>query len=425
MNELTFRDGDLVLCGGYTTGALLEAISDADADFSVVVGGPTFDREYAGVSIRAFAEANPHTDIRLLLPQGRAVELLETDHVSYVPTRAPDQAAIVKSWMASASRTIGVFEASEPQDGTITPGACSFLVSTILNAADVVVAEVNPQAPRLPGLEFDTSAVDYQLHDSVALPTVEPTTRSETAEAIGAHVGKLVPEGATIEIGIGTIPDAVARALREHGNLGLHGGFVGPAARDLVERGVVQDGSVVADPVDGSPFDRPILANTLLGEDRAFYDWAEDSRTVALGTVYETTHTGLVRENPRFTAINGALQVDLLGQVNAERLGNRQVSVTGGQPAYLRAGRESEGGAGIVALSSTVENGPSKIVPSITEEGVVTTARVDPDYVVTEYGIAELTGATVKRRAQQLLEVAHPDHRPTLGNAASNRGLLR
>lgn len=424
MNESTFRDGDLLICGGYTTGLVLETVSAADVAVSVVVAGPTFDREYAGMSFREFARENPDTDLRLLLPQGETIELLATGQASYVPSRAPDQPAIVRRWMAAADRTVGVFEASEPRNGTITPGACGVLVSTILNGADVVIAEVNRRAPRLPGLTFGVDSIDIQVHAAPALPTVAVRDRTETTAAIARTVAEVIPDGATLEIGIGSIPDAVVRALEDHEDLGLHGGFVGPAARDLVESGIAQRGNVLADPVEGGPLDRPLLANTVLGDGPAFYDWAEQSGAVALGTLQMTTHTPLVRENPAFTAINGALQVDLLGQVNAERLGHRQVSVTGGQPAYLRAARESPEGVGIVALTSAVEDGPSKIVPSIPAHGAVTTSRVDPDVVVTEHGVAELCGATVAERASELVGVADPAHRQSLRETAREHGLL-
>lgn len=141
----------------------------------------------------------------------------------------------------------------------------------------------------------------------------------------------------------------------------------------------------------------------ILGPDPSFYDWLERSHVVAVDTMRRTSDLALVGSNPKFTPVNGALEVDIKEQVNAERIGTRQVSIPGGQPAYLRAARRSTGGTSIVALKSTVPDGPSKIVTAFSDSGVVTTPRVDADHVVTEHGTATLFREISARRTEQLI----------------------
>lgn len=424
MAEVDIRDGDLVVTAGFTGGRLLQAVRESEADVTVLVAGPTFDREYAGASISAFARNTPTADVKLLLPQGETRALVDEGLAEYIPSRSPDQTEIVRRLISRADRVVGGFETSRPEGDTVTPGACGLFTATVLSSADVTVAEVNPNAPRLPGLSFRVDRFDHQLEAACELPRVERPAVDSTAMRIGNHVASVVPDGATVELGIGHIAEAVAQALRDHTDLGVHSGLVEPTVRDLIERGVVTRGTLAADQMPGSPLDHPILANTVLGDDQSFYDWAVESKTVELSDMRKTTDPSLAASNPKFTAINGALQVDVQGQVNAERFGGRQLGTAGGQPAYFRAARKSSGGCGVVALPSQRPDGTSNIVPELVDDSVVTTTRLDFDCVVTEHGVARLFGEDVTRRTEALIDVAPPEERDTLERVARSFGLL-
>lgn len=424
MAEVDIRDGDLILLAGYTAGRLLEAVAESGAETTVLVAGPTFDREYAGLSIREFARRTPTATVQLLLPQGETRSLLDEGLAEYVPSRSPDQTAVVRQRIGQAERVVAGFETSVPRGDTVTPGACGLFASTVLGSADVTIAEVNPNAPRLPGLSFRTERFDHLLDAACDLPQAERPEIDATATDLGAHVATLVPDGATIELGVGRISAAVARALRDHSDLGVHSGLVEPPVRDLIEREVVTRGTLAAAPMAGCPLDHPILANTVLGDDQSFYEWAVESRVVELSDMRRTTDPTLTASNPKFTAINGALQVDIQGQVNAERLGGRQLGTAGGQPAYFRAARKSSGGCGIVALPSQRPDGTSNIVPTLVDDSVVTTTRLDYDAVVTEHGVAWLFGKDVTRRTEALIDVAPPGERASLRRTAASFQLL-
>jgi acyl-CoA hydrolase len=424
MCNIEFRDGDVIFLAGYTCGRTLEAVAKCDASVLVVVAGPTFDREYAGLSIEQFVRTTPTADVRLLAPQGTVRSLLEDGDAAYIPSRSPDQTAIVRDILARADRIVGACETSPPCDGTLTPGACGLLVPTMLEEADVTIAEVNQNAPRLPGMSFRTERFDAQLDATCKLPTSDPPEMDTTTRRVAENVASLIPAEATIELGIGRLPAAVARCLDERTGLGLHGGFVSSAVRTLVEDGTVTRGSAVAKRDPDCPLGRPLLATAILGTEPSFYEWLEQSRVAAVDTMRRTSDPALVGENPKFTPVNGALQVDIEGQVNAERIGTRQVSIPGGQPAYIRAARRSPGGTSIVALTSTVSDGSSKIVSSFPDSAVVTTPRVDVDHVVTEHGIATLFGETVADRTEQLIATAPPEKRANLRDAARRQQLL-
>lgn len=424
MADVDIHDGDLVVTAGYTAGRLLEEVQASEADVDVLVAGPTFDREYAGVSVTEFARSTPNADVSLLLPQHEARTLVDDGVSEYIPSRSPDQTAILRCELAQADRVVAGFETTEPTNGTVTPGACGLFVSTVLSSADVVVAEVNPNAPRLPGLSFRAERFDHLLDAECDLPEAPRPEPDPASRQVAENVADLIPDGATIELGIGRLPEAIAGALRDHEDLGVHSGLVRPMVRDLIEEGIITRGTQVADPLPDCPLGHPILANSVLGADQSLYEWAADSGAVVLGEMRKTTDPTLVSSNPKFTAVNGALQIDIQGQVNAERLFGRQVGTAGGQPAYFRAARKSSGGAGIIAITSQTGSGKSKVVPSLPEDSVVTTSRLDYDYVVTEHGVARLFGEDVTQRTESLVNVAPPEEREALRQTAREYGLL-
>jgi acyl CoA:acetate/3-ketoacid CoA transferase beta subunit len=308
-------------------------------------------------------------------------------------------------------------------DGVYTPGINGLAIDAILDLADVLIAEVNPREPALPGIEIETDRFDHRLPVDYNLPVLSTAEPDDVARTIGGAVADLIPDGSTLHVGYGSIPSAIAESLTDHENLGLHTGMVSPSVVDLLEEGVIARGSIVAEPLADCPFERPALATTTLGDSRSFYDWVESSRMVAIGSIGQMHDPCAAAANPKFTAVNSGVQVDLQGQVNAERMGARRFGGPGGQPDFFRIARSSEGGAGILALSSTHGGDVSTIVGRIAAGGVVTTPGHSLDYVVTEHAVADLRTATERERTSQLIETAAPRFRDDLRETAAEYGL--
>jgi acyl-CoA hydrolase len=423
MREVEFCDGDLVLVAWHSCGEALARLAAADRDATVFVPGPTIDRD-GRLSIDEFASAADNVDVLLGSPRDTARETVERGDAQFVPSaRAGDYPILMRRLSEAADRTVGVIETSESIDGVYTPGINGLAIDAILDLADVLIAEVNPREPALPGIEIETDRFDHRLPVDYNLPVLSTAEPDDVARTIGGAVADLIPDGSTLHVGYGSIPSAIAESLTDHENLGLHTGMVSPSVVDLLEEGVIARGSIVAEPLADCPFERPALATTTLGDSRSFYDWVESSRMVAIGSIGQMHDPCAAAANPKFTAVNSGVQVDLQGQVNAERMGARRFGGPGGQPDFFRIARSSEDGAGILALSSTHGGDVSTIVGRIAAGGVVTTPGHSLDYVVTEHAVADLRTATERERTSQLIETAAPRFRDDLRETAAEYGL--
>ena len=277
--------------------------------------------------------------------------------------------------------------------------------------ARVVIAEINDQAP----VTFGETAVaaddvDHVVHVSRKLVEMRAGKPGAVEAAIGAHVARLVPDGATIQVGLGLLPDAVLQALAGKRDLGLHTGTMGDCAVDLIEAGVITNRRK---PVDTG---RSITAG-LLGSERS-YRFAHRNPTLHLRSP-RYTHDYLVHAQiPCLIGINSALEVDLTGQINAEVGDGRHLGMIGGHADFSRGCMRSKGGRGIVAMESTAKGGTRSRIVARLGDGVVTTSRADADIVVTEHGVAELRGRTVSERAKALIAIAQPSFRRELERAA-------
>jgi 4-hydroxybutyrate CoA-transferase len=231
--------------------------------------------------------------------------------------------------------------------------------------------------------------------------------------AIGRNVAALVEDGATLQMGIGSIPDAVMASLGAHRDLGVHTEMFSDGVIDLVERGVITGAQKRTHP-------GKLTASFLLGT-RRLYDFVDDNpQVVMLGADY-VNDAAVIRRNPRVTAINSALEIDLTGQVVADSIGMRQYSGVGGQMDFIRGAALSPGGRPIIALPSTTRGGESRIVALLRPGGGVVTTRAHVHYVATEHGVANLYGRNLRQRARALIDIAHPDHREALERAAFER----
>jgi acyl-CoA hydrolase len=299
-------------------------------------------------------------------------------------------------------------------------GYCSLGVSVDIAVAAIksarhVIAQVNPRMPRTLGdgivhiSEFN-SVVEHQQE----LPeTISEGGTSEIASRIGEHCATLVEDGATIQTGIGTIPDAVLASLRNHKGLGVHTEMFSDGILPLVESGVITNAFK-------KKHRGKIVTSFLLGS-RKLYDFVDDNPSIAALGIDYVNDTSVIRTNPKVTAINSAIEVDFTGQVCSDSIGTYHYSGVGGQMDFMRGASLSEGGKPIIALPATTAKGISRIVPFLKQGAGVVTTRAHAHYIVTEYGIAYLYGKNLRQRSKALIDIAHPNHREALEREAYER----
>lgn len=291
--------------------------------------------------------------------------------------------------------------------GGFTLGIVSDFTQALIQQARLVIALVNPALPLLAGdaavAEADIDLLVESDERIIDMPDPEP---SAVETLVAQQVAALVPDRATIQLGVGTLPAAVARALAGHRELGVHSGVVSDVLVDLVERGVVTNAH------KGRDAGRTVTGG-LFGT-RRLRDFAERTGAIELRSADYTHHIAVTSSLSRFHTINSAIEIDLTGQANAEIAGGRYLGAVGGQVDFVRGGVASTGGRSIIAFPSTTPDGKhSRIVASL-EGRPVTTARSDVDVIVTEFGAAHLRGCPLDERARRLAAIAHPDHRDAL-----------
>lgn len=299
-------------------------------------------------------------------------------------------------------------------------GYCSLGVSVdvvraAVDSASLVLAEVNPRMPRTRGDSLvPVDAFDRFVPVDVSLPELLPSPPDEVDRAIARHVAGLVPEGATLQVGIGKLPDAVLEALAGRGDLGVHTEMLSDGVMRLARAGAVTGRKKTLLP-------GKMVTSFVMGS-RELYAWVDDNPAVELRASDFTNDPFVVAQNDRMVAINAALAVDLTGQVAADTVGGRFFSGIGGQVDFIRGAARSRGGKPVIALRSTAKKGQVSRIAAALEAGAgVVTSRGDVHYVVTEYGVADLWGKNVRERAAALVEIAHPDHRAELLATAKAR----
>jgi 4-hydroxybutyrate CoA-transferase len=310
--------------------------------------------------------------------------------------------------LAGLDIDVALIQVTPPdRSGRCSLGVSVHFVPAVLARAKVIVAEVNAAMPRpRHSYELAYERLDYVVETErppVALATgdLPPETRR-----IGAHVAGLIDDGDTIQIGIGKVPAAVLAALRDRQGLGLHSGLASDEVVNLHEAGVLTGARKSRDP-------HVMVCTAALGSPR-LYDWAGRCPELRFAPVSYTHDIRVLAGLDNFVAINSVLAVDLSGQANAEVLGGRQVSGTGGLLDFVRGARLSKGGRSILALPSTAGGKTSRIVPRLGDRDVVSCPRADADIVVTEHGIARLRDRSVDERAEALIAIAAPEFRDEL-----------
>ncbi len=273
---------------------------------------------------------------------------------------------------------------------------------------DIIIAQVNKYMPRTFGNSF-MHVRDFTcfVECNEPLPEVKSVDISETEMEIGKYCASLIKDGDCLQLGIGGIPNAVCAQLWDKKDLGLHSELVGDGVVDLLEAGIINNKKK-----NKNPF-RTILGAAFGSE--KLNNYINNNPSVELHPINYVNNPSVIAQNDNMVSINSCLQIDLLGQVVSDTVGLNQYSAVGGQVDFVRGATMSKGGRSIIAMPSTAKKGLiSRIVPLITEGSAVTTPRNDVNYVVTEYGIAQLKGKTLKERAKALIRIAHPKFRPHL-----------
>jgi 4-hydroxybutyrate CoA-transferase len=296
-------------------------------------------------------------------------------------------------------------------------GYCSFgvevgLSKTAAECADIIIAEVNEQMPRTLGDSFiHVSALDYIVPVDYPLPELPmgEDKPSEKVEKIAAYIADLIPDEATMQMGIGAIPDAVLKYLFDKKDLGIHTELFSDGVIDLVEAGVITNAKKTLHP-------GKIIAGFILGTKR-LYDWVHNNPLIEFLRTEYVNDPFVVSQNRRMVAINSAIEVDLTGQICADSIGTKLYSGVGGQLDFIYGASRSRGGVPVIALPSTAKDF-SRIVTTLKLGAGVITTRNHVRYVVTEFGVADLYGRTIRERAQALINIAHPDFRDELTTEA-------
>jgi acetyl-CoA hydrolase len=300
------------------------------------------------------------------------------------------------------------------ENGRHSFGLAADYVPAAIASARTTIAEVNPHVPFTFGESVD--ARDPRLvavADDGPLAAVRRRKPSQDDRSIAAHVAALVPDGATLQFGVGGTPDAVLQALGTKRDLGVHSGLISDAVLDLVEAGVVTN---ARKPIDTGR----TVTGTIVGTER-LYQWAHRNRSLLMKPVSYTHNPRVLSSFDSFIAINAALEVDLTGQINAETVNGTYLGAIGGQGAFARAGASAPNGRSIITLASTTADGTISRIVARLADAVVSTPRSDADLVVTEHGVADLRGATLRQRAERLIAIAAPRHRDTLRREAGLR----
>ncbi|MFH6602514.1 acetyl-CoA hydrolase/transferase family protein [Maribacter algicola] len=298
-------------------------------------------------------------------------------------------------------------------------GYCSLGVSVdvalpAIRTAKKIIAQINPQVPRTHGTGIvHTNQIELAIEVNRPIHQHEPTEITEIENKIGVQVASLIEDGATLQMGIGNIPNAVLSNLNNHKDLGIHTEMFSDGILPLVKSGVISGEKKVVKK-------GKIVSCFAVGSQK-LYDFVDDNPICDFRDSGYTNDTARIRRNPKVTAINSAIEIDLTGQVCADTIGSYQFSGVGGQMDFIRGASLSEGGKPIFAISSTTKKNVSKIVPFLRQGAGVTTTRAHVHYVATEYGVVNLFGKNLKQRAKALISIAHPDHREVLEKASSER----
>jgi len=410
------QSGQTVVAGGASS----EAIALVDALMEQADRLENVRLLLTGNALREPAYLRPgmekhFTQILTLFPGGRLRHAIRDGRVGYVPNHLILHEQLIKDYFKPDVALIMV----SPPDRY---GFCSMGITcdrTVVDNVPILIAEMNHMLPRPFGDGYiHVSRLHRVVESSRPLLPEGGDPIGEKERTIGAHVSSLIPDGGVLQIGRGSIPDAVLEALRDHKDIGVHSGMLSDTMVDLVEGGAITGAR--------KEIDRgKMISMMAIGTDK-IYSYMDQNPLIELRPISYTHNTAVIAKLSNFIALNSAVEIDLRGQVNAERVGSAQLAAPGGQPDFVRGATYSRGGRSILAMASaTADDKVSKIVPLFPAGTMITTAAYDADYVVTEYGVAHLRGKSILQRAKALVSIAHPKFRDELLRNAKLSGEIR
>jgi acyl-CoA hydrolase len=311
---------------------------------------------------------------------------------------------------------VALIQVSPPDaHGYCSLGTSVDIARAVVATAKYIIAQVNPLMPRTHGQGFvHISKINAMVWHNSELPEVNYDFQTNAViEKIGYNIASMIENGATLQLGIGAIPDQVLKNLTTHQNLGLHTEMFSDGIIPLIERGIINNSQ--------KKLNIGRSVTSFITGTRKLYDFVDDNPAVRVMDISYVNDASIIRQNPRVTAINSAIEIDLTGQVCSDSIGTYQYSGIGGQMDFIHGASLSEGGLPIIALPSQTNKGVSRIVPFLKEGAGVVTTRGHVHWVVTENGIVNLFGKNLKQRARALIELAHPDHREALEHSYFQR----
>jgi acyl-CoA hydrolase len=341
---------------------------------------------------------------------------IQKDHGSYLPAALSDTPELFRKNILPLD--LALISVTPPdKHGFYSLGPSADVTRSAIESASKVIAQVNHNLPRTFG---DTlvhrNEIDQFLPLDEKLPVYKEPHLTPEDRTIANHIAELIPDGATLQIGIGRIPNAVLSALSDHKDLGIHSEVITDAILPLLDRGIITNRNKL--------YERNVTVSAFALGSKALYDRIHDNPSFRFLEFTKTNQIHIIASNPKVVALNSAIEIDLTGQVCADSFGPLIYSGAGGQPDFIRGAAASDGGKAIIAMRSTTDDGRSKIVCTLhTGAGVVTT-RTDVHWVVTEFGAVNLHGKTLHDRAMLLTSIAHPIHRSLLWNTFESEYLL-
>lgn len=344
---------------------------------------------------------------------GNVRKNVQAGYADYIPIFLSETQKLYRSGALPCD--VAMIQVSTPdKHGYVSLGTSVDATLAAIECAREVIAVVNKHVPRSWGdAMIPLSMIDYFVEDDAVLEPAHFSEPSEIEKAIGINCANLIEDGATLQMGIGAIPNAVLAQLGNHKNLGIHTEMFADGVLPLVEKGVINGAN--------KAIDKGKMVSTFLMGSQECYDFIDDNPMVAMMDVGYTNDPFVIAKNPKVTAINSALQVDITGQVCADSLGTKFYSGVGGQIDFIYGASLSQGGKAIIAMPSATNKGVSKISPILTPGAGVVTTRNHIHWFVTEYGAVNLYGKSLQERAKLIISVAHPDAREELDRAAFER----
>lgn len=336
----------------------------------------------------------------------RAKPMLDRGMLDYMSAYYHDCGAIARDY--DPADTLLVAVSPMDKNGYFSCGCTASTLDVRIEAAKRIFVEVNKNMPRsLSSPMIHISRVTALCESDYPLPVLEKKPLGEDSIRIGQFIAAEIPDGATIQLGIGEIPDAVGSLLADKHDLGIHTEMLTDSMIGLIECGAVTN--------ERKPIHKGKTVATFCFGSKRIYDYIDENPAVEVLPASYVNDPYVIAQHPNFISVNGALQVDLYGQICAESLGTTIVSGTGGHTDFVRGAVRSKGGKSFVAFTSTAKGGTvSRIVPTLTPGSLVTTGKCDTDYIVTEYGVAKVRGKTYGQRAKALIAIAHPKFRDQL-----------